>query len=128
MAQSKQGTPSIRDILFLDRLITGPIVNLMYWAGLAVIVLSGFSGIGAVIGVAIGGGVMEWLLILPAIAIGLVVMLILIAIWRGFCEFYLVVFRISEDLRALRAIEEDEARRDVARDQTRTERRFPPNP
>ena len=125
---ANKSAPSIRDILFLDRLITGPIVNLMYWAGLGVIVLSGFSGIGAVIGVAIGEGVMGWLLALPALAIGLVMMIILIAIWRGFCEFYLVVFRISEDLRALRRIEEDEAQRDISRDQSRYERRFPPNP
>lgn len=121
--------PSFRDILFLDRLITGPIVNLMYWAGLGLIVLSGFSGIGAVIGVAISSdGLMGWLLALPALALGVIMMVILVAVWRGFCEFYLVVFRISEDLRALRKIEEDEATRDIARDQSRYERRFPPNP
>ena len=34
------------------------------------------------------------------------IMVVLVAIWRGFCEFNLVVFRISEDLRALRASEE----------------------
>ena len=27
-------------------------------------------------------------------------------LWRGFCEFYVVVFRISEDLRVLREREE----------------------
>ena len=124
-----KSTPSIRDILFLDRLITGPIVNLMYWAGLGIIVLLGFAGIGGTIGVAISGGdVMGWLLAIPALAVGLILMVILVAIWRGFCEFYLVVFRISEDLRALRQIEEDEAKRDVARDESRYERRFPPNP
>jgi hypothetical protein len=106
MAKQNQSLPSLKDILVLDRLITGPIVNLMYWGGLGIILLSGFGGIGAVIGVAIGDGPMGWLLAVPTLALGLLAMVILIAIWRGFCEFYLVVFRISEDLRALRAAEE----------------------
>lgn len=127
MPQKKQGLPSFRDIFVLDRLITGPIVNLMYWAGLGIIILSGFGGIGAVIGVAIGEGPMGWLLALPTLAFGVLMMVILVAIWRGFCEFYLVVFRISEDLRALRAVEEDEARRDIARAAAGRDR-FPPNP
>jgi hypothetical protein len=117
MAKQKQSLPSFRDILVLDRLITGPIVNLMYWAGLGVILLSGFGGIGAVIGVAIGEGPMGWLLTLPTLAFGVLLMVILVGIWRAFCEFYLVVFRISDDLRSLRLVEEDEARR-----------RGPPNP
>ena len=29
-------------------------------------------------------------------------------LWRGFCEFYVAVFRISEDLRAMRLREEDQ--------------------
>jgi hypothetical protein len=103
--------PSIRDLLVLDRLITGPIVNLMYWGGLAVIALIAFSMIGATVGVAIQEGAMGWLLALPALALGLLFAVVLAAIWRGFCEFYLVVFRISEDLRALRAQNEAVSRR-----------------
>jgi len=113
MAKHKQSLPSFRDILVLDRLITGPIVNLLYWGGLGVILLSGFGVIGGVIGVAIGEGPMGWLLTLPALAFGVLIMVILVAIWRSFCEFYLVVFRISDDLRAIRLVEEDEARRRV---------------
>ena len=113
MAKHKQSLPSFRDILVLDRLITGPIVNLLYWGGLGVILLSGFGVIGGVIGVAIGEGPMGWLLTLPALAFGVLIMVVVIAIWRSFCEFYLVVFRISDDLRAIRLVEEDEARRRV---------------
>ena len=109
MAKHDRSLPSFKDILVLDRLITGPIVNLLYWAGLGLILLSGFGGIGAVIGVAIGEGPMGWLLTLPTIAFGVLIMVILVAVWRGFCEFYLVVFRISEDLRALRTAEESRA-------------------
>jgi hypothetical protein len=113
MRQSKgvSTVPSVRDLLVLDRLITGPIVNLMYWGGLAIIALIAFSMIGATVGVAIQEGAMGWLLALPALALGLLFAVVLAAIWRGFCEFYLVVFRISEDLRALRAQNEADSRR-----------------
>ena len=115
MPQSKgvSKPPSVRDLLVLDRLITGPIVNLMYWGGLAIIALVAFSMIGATVGVAIREGAMGWLLALPALVLGLLFAVVLAAIWRGFCEFYLVVFRISEDLRALRAQNEAEGRRSL---------------
>ena len=94
------------DLLVLDRLVTGPIVNLMYWAGLGVIALVAFLVVGASIGVAIRGGLEGWLLALPTLVIGLLFVVMLAAIWRGFCEFYLVIFRISEDLRAIRQANE----------------------
>ena len=53
------------DLLTFERLLTGPVLHLIYWAGLAVVAA-------------------------------------LVLLWRGFCEFYVAVFRISEDLRALR--------------------------
>jgi hypothetical protein len=33
---------------------------------------------------------------------GLLVASALVLLWRAFCEFYVAIFRISEDLRALR--------------------------
>ena len=33
---------------------------------------------------------------------GLLVAAALVLLWRAFCEFYVAIFRISEDLRALR--------------------------
>lgn len=89
-------------MLVLDRLVSGPIVNLMYWAGLCLIALFAFVVVGASIGVAIRQGLEGWLLGLPTLVIGLLSAVIMVAIWRGFCEFYLVIFRISEDLRAIR--------------------------
>jgi hypothetical protein len=38
----------------------------------------------------------------PTLIGGLLVMAILAVVWRSFCEFYVVIFRISDDLRALR--------------------------
>ena len=131
MAKQQRSLPSLRDIWFLDRFITGPIVNLMYWAGLAVIILFAFGVVGASVGVAIREGVTGWLLALPVMALGLAFAIVLAAVWRGFCEFYLVVFRISEDLRALRHVEEAESAQRDARNapaQPQQSRFFPPNP
>ena len=108
MRQSKRksAVPSFGDLLVLDRLVTGPIVNLMYWAGLGCYRPHRLLVIGASVGVAIREGLLGWLLALPALVIGLLFVVMLAAIWRGFCEFYLVIFRISEDLRAIRQANE----------------------
>ena len=41
------------DLLTFDRLMTGPVVHLIYWAGLGVILLGAFGAIGAAVGVAL---------------------------------------------------------------------------
>jgi hypothetical protein len=38
----------------------------------------------------------------PVAVVGLLVMAALLLIWRSVCEFYVAVFRISEDLTAMR--------------------------
>ena len=43
-------------MLTFDRLITGPVIHLVYWAGLGVIVIAAFSVVGAAIGVALREG------------------------------------------------------------------------
>lgn len=91
------------DLLTFDRLLTGPVVHLIYWAGLAVVVLGGFSVIGGAIGLAIKDGtLMGVLLAFPVLVAGLLVVFAMALVWRAFCEFYVAIFRISEDLRALR--------------------------
>ena len=41
------------DLLTFDRLLTGPVIHLIYWAGLGLIVLGGFGVVGGAFGVAI---------------------------------------------------------------------------
>jgi hypothetical protein len=43
------------------------------------------------------------LLAIPVVIGGLLVMSALILLWRSFCEFYVAIFKISEDLAVLRA-------------------------
>jgi hypothetical protein len=89
--------------LTFDRLITGPVIHLVYWSGLGVIVVGAFSVVGASIGVAWREG--SWaalLLALPVLVVGLLVVAAMALIWRAFCEFFVAVIRIGDDLAALR--------------------------
>jgi len=93
----------LMDLLTFNRLLTGPVVHLIYWAGLGVIVLVGFGIAGAGVGLAIReGNFLGVLLAIPVFVLALLAMAIMTLLWRAFCEFYVAVFRISDDLRALR--------------------------
>jgi hypothetical protein len=95
------------DLLTFDRLITGPVVHLIYWAGLGVIMLMGFGIVGTAIGLALRDpNLMSVLLAIPALIAGLLISAALALLWRAVCEFYVAIFRISDDLRALRLIDE----------------------
>jgi len=97
-------------------MITGPVIHLVYWAGLGVIVIAAFSVVGAAIGVAFREG--SWaaaLLALPVLVAGLLVVGAMGLIWRAFCEFYVMIFRIGDDLSALRRVAEAEASQPAAK-------------
>lgn len=107
----KQGQTAslLRDVLTFERLLTGPVIHLIYWAGLGVILLGAFGSIGAAVGVALKEQeVVGKLLALPLAVAGLLVCVILVLLWRSFCEFYVAVFRIADDLKGLRAAAEGE--------------------
>jgi hypothetical protein len=92
------------DLLSLDRLLTGPVIHLIYWGGLALILLFGFGAVGASAGLALRELSLEGLLVaIPAVVAGLLVMAVLALLWRGACEFFVAVFSIAENLNALRA-------------------------
>ena len=98
------------DVLTLERLMTGPLVHLVYWCGLGVIVLGGFGVVGASIGMALReGDFIGWLLAAPVLVAGLLVVCGLGVIWRSFCEFYVVIVRLGEDVHALRRSSEAQA-------------------
>lgn len=96
--------------LTFERLFTGQIIHLVYWAGLGVIVIGAFSVVGASIGVAVRDpSLLSILLAIPVLVIGLLIVAVFGLIWRAFCEFYVTLFRISDDLTALRKVAEHEA-------------------
>ena len=90
------------DLLTFDRLLTGPVVHIIYWCGLGVIILAGFGVVGVAVGLSIRGEGVEKLVALPALVAGGLIVLGMALLWRAVCEFYVAIFRISDDLRALR--------------------------
>ncbi len=98
------------DLLTFERLMTGPVLHLIYWCGLGLIALFGFGVVGAAVGVAIRGGGWEGpLLSIPLLVAGLLVLAALVLLLRGACEFFLAIFQIAEDLQALRRVAEADA-------------------
>lgn len=95
------------NLLTFERMIAGEVILLVYWAGLCAIALIGFSVVGAGVGLALREeGFSGWLLGGPVLIGGLLLVVGLTLLWRATCEFYIAVFRISEDLRALRRNDE----------------------
>lgn len=100
------------DLLTFERLMTNQVIHLIYWAGLGIIALGVFGTIGAAVGVAIRDPFPFGLLLaIPVVIGGLLVMAALLLLWRSFCEFYVAIFKISDDLAALRQDVEGERAR-----------------
>ena len=97
------------DLLTFDRRIAVPVMHLVYWAGLGLIALFGFGVIGAALGVSLREGLQGLLIARPTLVAGFLIVGALVLIWRSFCEFYITIFKISEDLSVLR----EAAERDV---------------
>ena len=117
MSVTQPGRRRFRDAILLnvltfETLITGPVIHLLYWAGLGVIAVLGFGVIGTSIGIAWReSDVLGKLLSLPVFVLGVIIIIALLLIWRAFCEFYVAVFRIAEDLSVLRKVMEAERTR-----------------
>jgi hypothetical protein len=93
----------IRNLLTFERLVTGPLAVLIYWAGLALILLIGCFAVGAAVGLALHNGESAGMVLaVPVVVGGALLVSALVLIWRALCEFYVAIFRISDDLRALR--------------------------
>jgi hypothetical protein len=96
-------------LLTFETMITGPVIHLIYWAGLGVVFIAAFGVAGAAVGVAIREHSLETALIaFPTLVGGLLIVFAGGLLWRAFCEFYVVIFRIGDDLSALRRLAEAE--------------------
>lgn len=94
-------------ILTFDRLVTRPVVHIIYWCGLGLLFIAAMG----VLGIAVGNAwsdmtVKGVLLSIPVLVVGWIAVLIGILVWRSCCEFYLAVMSIAEDLRVLRQYQE----------------------
>ncbi|HUZ12087.1 MAG TPA: DUF4282 domain-containing protein [Caulobacteraceae bacterium] len=96
-------------MLTFERMITGPVIHLVYWSGLGVIAIGAFGVVGASLGIAIRERSLETALgAVAALVAGLLIAVAGAIVWRAFCEFYVVIFRIGDDLSALRHAAESE--------------------
>jgi hypothetical protein len=97
------GSAVLWDLLTFEHLMTNQVIHIIYWAGLALIALGAFGTMGAAVGLVIRDpSLIGLLLAIPVLIGGFLVMAALVLIWRSFCEFYVAIFRISEDLAVLR--------------------------
>lgn len=92
------------DLLSFEHLMTSQVIHIVYWAGLALISLGAFGTIGTAVGLVIRDpSLIGLLLVIPVVVGGFLAMAALVLIWRAFCEFYVAIFKISEDLAVLRS-------------------------
>ena len=99
---SKNQDIPFQDLLTFERALTQPVTILIYWAGLAMIGMVGFAAVGVAVGVALRGAGFEVLLALPAFVFGALLVFVLALLWRGATEFYVAVFKIADELKAVR--------------------------
>jgi hypothetical protein len=98
------------DLLTFERLMTNQVIHLIYWAGLGVIALIAFGFIGTAVGVALREELLMGLLLAAGVLVGgMLVVSALILLWRSFCELYVALFRLSDDLHAIRQATDAEA-------------------
>lgn len=100
------------DLLTFEKLMTNQVIHLIYWAGLGVIALVAFGSVGMAVGVALREE--TWIgviLAVPVLVAGLLVVAAMVLLWRSFCELYVALFRLSDDLHAIRqATDAEQAR------------------
>jgi hypothetical protein len=109
------GSAVLWDLLTFEHLMTNQVIHIIYWAGLALIALGAFGTMGAAVGLVIRDpSLIGLLLAIPVLIGGFLVMGALVLIWRSFCEFYVAIFRISEDLSVLRDSVDAERKRSGA--------------
>ncbi|HEY8574378.1 DUF4282 domain-containing protein [Phenylobacterium sp.] len=106
------GAAVLWDLLTFEKLMTNTVVHLVYWAGLGIVAIVGMGVVGATIGVAIReGSLVGILLAIPVLVGGLLGIAAVVLLWRSFMEFYVAIFKISEDLNFLRKEAEAERAR-----------------
>lgn len=110
-SQHGRGARLFWDLLTFEKLMTNQVIHLIYWAGLGIIALVAFGIVGAAVGVALREASL-WgvLLAIPVIVGGLLGVGAMVLLWRSFCELYVAIFRLSDDLHALRENVESDAR------------------
>lgn len=96
-----------RTLLTFDRLTARPIVHIVYWMGLGLLFIAAMGFLGVAVGSVIKDPSM-WGMMLSfgVLIVSWLMVLIGVMLWRAFCEFYMAVLSIADDLRVLRQYQE----------------------
>jgi hypothetical protein len=95
------------DMLTFDRMPVRPVIHIVYWAGLGLFVIAGFGMAGVSVGSALHDrDMMAWLLAIGVTVVGWLALLIGVLAWRAFCQFFMAIMNIADDLRYLRQFQE----------------------
>lgn len=96
-----------RTLLTFDRLTARPIVHIVYWLGLGLLFIAAMGFLGVAVGSVIKDpSVWSMLLSFGILVISWLMVMIGVMLWRAFCEFYMAVLSIADDLRVLRQYQE----------------------
>jgi hypothetical protein len=96
-----------RTLLTFDRLTARPIVHIVYWLGLGLFFIAAMGFLGVAVGSMIKDhSVWGMLLSFGVLIVSWLMVMIGIMLWRAFCEFYMAVLSIADDLRILRQYQE----------------------
>lgn len=110
--QRGPGATIFWDLLTFEKLMTNQVIHLIYWAGLALIAFVAFGFVGTAVGVALRENLLMGILLAVGILVaGFLVVCALILLWRSFCELYVALFRLSDDIHALRKVADAEQAR-----------------
>lgn len=95
------------DILTFDRMPVRPVIHIVYWAGLGLFFITGLGMAGVSIGSALHDrDMMAWFLAFGVTIAGWLGLLIGVLAWRAFCQFFMAIMNIADDLRYLRQFQE----------------------
>lgn len=96
-----------RTLLTFDRLTARPIVHIVYWLGLGLLFIAAMGFLGVAVGSVIKDPSMWGMLLsFGVLIVSWLMVLIGVMLWRAFCEFYMAVLSIADDLRVLRQYQE----------------------
>lgn len=87
-----------QDFLNFDKMIAGPAIRILYWLGIAIIVLFGLGSIAGSVNTMSfnpGLGLLQLVVAAVAVVFGLL-------FWRVICEMYLVFVSMNERLGEIR--------------------------
>ena len=108
------------DMFAFKKRLAQPLILLVYWAGLCILGIIFMGFVGAAYALAKNDWPMGVFAGIPVFVGGILLVLSGMVMWRAFCEFYVTILRIADDLTVLRQSAEGQETGPGAEYQTQT--------